>query len=232
MPEELPKTIALIPDGNRRWAKMHRFSVFNAYKWGVSKFIDFSEWCVDYGINSITVWAFSTENASRDNKEIGALFRIYKSTADDGKLLARLKATETSIRIVGNTSLLPKDLLASLKNLERHTRKHSKRVINILIGYGGKDDILHAAKELVKEIRDKPMRVTEQLFKTYLVSNAIPDIDLIIRTSGEHRLSGFIPWQSNYSELYFSKKLWPDFNKRDLKKALVDYSRRQRRFGR
>ena len=206
-------------------------SIFNGYNVGVKKFIEFSEWCRSYGINSISVWAFSTENFSRDSKEVKALFNIYKRVANDKSILERLHKNGTRLRIVGNKKLLPKDLLTALQKVENETKSYKDRVINMLIGYGGKDDILHAAKALAGKVK-RASQINEQLFGKYLLTNALPEIDLIIRTSGEQRLSGLMPWQTSYSELYFSKKLWPDFTKKDLHAALVDYNKRQRRFGR
>ncbi len=228
--KNLPKTVALIPDGNRRWAKANVLSVAKGYDLGVKKFIEFSEWCKSYGIDSIAVWAFSTENFSRDKTEVKELFKIYKRAANDKEILARLQKNQTRLKVVGNTKLLPPDLLAALKKVENKTKHYKGRVINMLIGYGGKDDILNAVKKMVGTVKN-PSVITDALFRKYLISGAMPEIDLIIRTSGEHRLSGFMPWQTSYSELYFSKKLWPDFTKQDLHTALLDYNKRHRRFG-
>ncbi len=229
--KNLPRTIALIPDGNRRWASAHALSILNGYDLGVKKFISFSEWCRAYGINSISVWAFSTENFSRDPKEVKALFSIYRKVANDKKILARLHKNQTRLRIVGNKRLLPRDLLLALNKVEQETRCYKDRVINMLIGYGGKDDILNAVKRAVTTVKSASS-INEAMFRKLLISSGLPEIDFIIRTSGEHRLSGFMPWQTAYSELYFSKKLWPDFTEKDLHAALLDYNRRQRRFGR
>ncbi len=228
--KNVPKAIALIPDGNRRWAKSHALSIFNGYSLGVNKFIDFTEWCREYGIRSISVWAFSTENFSRESSEVKALFRIYKNMAKDRGILARLHKNKTRLRVIGNKALLPKDLLQALQNVENQTKGYTERTVNMLLGYGGKDDILHAAKSFARTAR-KISSLNNEFFKNYLLTSAIPDIDLVIRTSGEQRLSGLLPWQTSYSELHFSKKLWPDFTKRDLHAALLDYNRRQRRFG-
>lgn len=229
--DNLPNTIALIPDGNRRWAKAHKLSILSSYSKGVNKFIEFSEWCMDYGINSIAVWAFSVENLSRDRREVNALFNIYKRVANDSSIIERLHRNQARLNIIGNTRLLPRGLLISLRNIEKETRRYKDRAINMLISYGGKDDILHAVKKAVKNAKNAA-RLDEELFRRYLLSNAMPEIDFVIRTSGEQRLSGFLPWQTGYSELYFSDKLWPDFTKEDLHSALLDYNRRQRRFGR
>jgi undecaprenyl diphosphate synthase len=134
------------------------------------------------------------------------------------------------LNIVGNKKLLPKDLRDSLHRVELETKKYSDKVINMLIGYGGRDDLMSAARSIAKKFPKG--NVTEEEFGNFLISRSIPEIDFVIRTSGEKRLSGFMPWQAGYAELYFSKKLWPDFTRNDLHAALVDYSNRQRRFGR
>lgn len=230
--DKTPKSLALIPDGNRRWAKHHMLNFFNGYSKGVEKFIEFAEWCKDYGVGNITVWAFSTENFNRPGPEKRALFDIYRKVAADRNIIERLHKNRTRFNVIGNKKLLPTDLAKALGNVEQETSHHKERAINMLIAYGGRDDILHAAKTLVNRAVGERLRdVSSALFKTYLFSNQVPDIDLIIRTSGEERLSGFMPWQTVYSELYFTRKLWPDFTKRDLERALTEYSSRQRRFG-
>ncbi len=227
-----PAALGLIPDGNRRWARGHSLSFFNGYRTGVEKFIDFADWCKDYGVGNITVWAFSTENFRRPSPERNALFGIYKKVAADKEILERLHENKTRFNVVGEKAMLPRDLRAALKKVEIETGAYKDRVINMLIAYGGKDDILHAAKMLVRDAVTRGVRnVNETLFRSYMISRSVPDMDLVIRTSGEERLSGFMPWQSGYSELYFSKKLWPDFTRKDLERALSEYERRQRRFG-
>ena len=228
--QNFPKTLALIPDGNRRWARKHRLSMLKGYDLGIKKFILFSEWCMQYGIDNIAVWAFSTENFMRNEKETKTLFGLYKKVANDKPIIARLHSNKTRFRVIGNKELLPPDLRRSLERLEKETMRYKGRIINMLIGYGGKNDILHAVKAIAKNVKDAAS-INEAVISKYLISNSIPNIDLVIRTSGEQRLSGFMPWQTEYSELYFSKKLWPSFTKKDLKAALTDYSNRQRRFG-
>ncbi len=229
-PQKLPKTLALIPDGNRRWARSHSLNLLNGYEMGVNKFISFSEWCMQYGINNIVVWAFSTENFKRKKIETRTLFSIYGKVAQDEAIIKRLHKNQTRFVVVGNMDLLPKGLRASLNKLEEETRIYQKRVINMLIGYGGRDDLLSAVRNTVKSAKDAAS-VTESLFGKMLLSSSVPCIDLVIRTSGEQRLSGFMPWQTEYSELYFTKKLWPEFTKGDLRAAISEYGRRQRRFG-
>jgi undecaprenyl diphosphate synthase len=227
----IPKTLALIPDGNRRWANMHRLSVLQGYKLGVQKFIDFSEWCREYGVNNLTVWALSSENVKRSPYEVKALFSIYRHACKDRKILGRLEELGIHVNMITNRSILPKDLVASLHGVEKKTENNSEGVINMLIGYGGKDDLLFGARKFAGLVR-RGYDASAEAFKNCLLSYQVPDIDFVIRTSGERRLSGFMPWQLNYAELYFSRKLWPDFARADLQRAMAEYNRRSRRFGR
>lgn len=227
--KRIPHTLAIIPDGNRRWAKKHKLSILSGYGKGVTKFIDFSEWCMEYGINSITVWAFSTENFLRNQREINTLFDIYRKVTNDKSIVKRLHRNMARLNIIGNKALLPKDLNEALRSIEEETSCYSERQINMLIGYGGKDDILHAARKMSGL---QPMEVSEENLSAGLLSAQVQSIDFLIRTSGEKRLSGFLPWQTCYSELYFSDKLWPDFTRSDLHSALLEYEDRDRRFGR
>ncbi|MDE1861204.1 MAG: di-trans,poly-cis-decaprenylcistransferase [Candidatus Micrarchaeota archaeon] len=225
----VPNALAIIPDGNRRWAKKHRLSILKGYSVGVNRFIDFTTWCADYGINSVTVWALSSENLQRQKHEVNTLLNIYKRVATDKKILKRLKDNQIKVNIIANKNVLPMDVIKALKNLEKETMHYTKRVINMLIGYGGRDDILYAAKQLALE--GDPRKINEDNFEKHLMSRKVPTIDFVIRTSGEERLSGFMPWQAGYAELYFSKKLWPDFTRNDLSVALANYNKRDRRFG-
>lgn len=229
--DNIPNAVAVIPDGNRRWAKRHKLSFLSGYQYGVQKFIDFSEWCKEFGVRNISVWALSTENINRSRTEVNALFNIYRRFSRDKDLIERLHRNETKFLIVGNRRLLPRDLDKSLARIEEETSIYNTRTINLLIGYGGREDIITAVKKVIAEKVRYSTSVTEQLFRRFLESSIVPDIDFVIRTSGEERLSGFLPWQASYAELYFSKKLWPDFERRDFKKALNDYGRRHRRFG-
>ncbi len=228
--DRIPKSLALIPDGNRRWARSNGLSVLEGYNFGVNKFIDFSEWCRNYGINNLTVWALSSENTKRSTHELHALFNIYRKACKDKNLINRLEENEIKLNIISKSRSIPKDLSLLFKKLEDRTENNKKGVINMLIGYGGKDDIVFAAKKITTLVKEG-YRINEEMIKNCLMSFKVPDIDFVIRTSGEIRLSGFMPWQAGYAELYFSKKLWPDFTKHDLYNAISDYNRRERRFG-
>jgi undecaprenyl diphosphate synthase len=227
------ETIAVIPDGNRRWARSNLASISNAYSLGIDKFLDFSEWCYSYGIRNIVVWGLSTENTGRPKSELDALFSAYAKLLDDENTLRRLKEKDARLILVGERGLLPKNLLASFERLEKQTRSFNERKIFALFGYGGREDMMHIAGGIAKDsTKGKlPKRISESSFKKYLISKDVPDIDLVIRTSGEFRLSGFMPWQAAYSELYFSKKYWPAFAKKDLDRAISDFLKRERRFG-
>lgn len=226
----IPKSLALIPDGNRRWARGHRLSILEGYDLGVKKFIDFSEWCMGYGINNLTVWALSSENVKRSTYEVKALFNIYRRVSKDRSIMDRLESNGIRVNVVSNKKLLPKDLVSMLEGIEKKTENNKKGVINMLMEYGGKDDLVYAARKIAA-LADKGREISADIFKNCLLSYQVPEIDMIIRTSGEQRLSGFVPWQTSYSELYFSKKLWPDFTRNDLHYALSEYDKRDRRFG-
>jgi len=226
-----PLHLALIPDGNRRWAKGKGFGLFLGYKNGISKFYEFSKWSKAVGVRTLTVWALSTENlTNRSATELKVLFGLYIRAARDRKLLEDLKRNGTRIKIVGNIGGLPRKLREALYEVERKTQDYGDMTINLLVNYGGKDDLVYSARQLVKEAR-KGAAVDEKLVEKHLRTAALPDVDLVVRTSGEMRLSGLLPWQAAYSELYFSDKYWPEFGKRDFDKAMRVFSSRQRRFG-
>ncbi len=230
--EYVPNHIALIPDGNRRWSKSHRSRLYSSYNLGIEKFINFSTWAKDFGVKTLTVWALSTENiSSRSKTELSILYGLYTKMANDKQIFQTLKNNGARIRVMGNLTMLPVPVRTALHGLERRTRNFKDFSINILIGYGGKDDIVHAVKRLIAEKGNRIRSINENIIRAYLRTSSLPDADLIIRTSGERRLSGFLPWQSGYSELYFARKYWPDFNKKDLERAIRNFSTRQRRFG-
>ncbi|MCL4381485.1 polyprenyl diphosphate synthase [Candidatus Marsarchaeota archaeon] len=228
-----PNHLAIIPDGNRRWSKKSRFNLFVGYKLGIKKFIDVSIWAKELGISNISVWALSTENIkNRSKKELNTLYMLYTKASKDPNILKLLKENRARIKIIGNKSILPKNLIEALMLLENKTKHYKDLTINILVGYGGKDDIMHAIKKVVrKKIRGEITRINYDIIKENLRTAILPDADLIIRTSGEMRTSGFLPWQSTYSEFYFSEKYWPNFEKEDLRKAVETFSKRNRRFG-
>jgi undecaprenyl diphosphate synthase len=221
--KEVPKHIAIIPDGNRRWSKLHRLSIRDSYQLGVDKVTSFSIWAKSMGVKTLTFWGLSTENVkSRGRVELTILYGLYKKFGTDPKVLSLLAENQARVRFIGNLKLVPEATRRAMLSMEEKTKQYKNVTINLLIGYGGRDDLVYAASKGAR---------SEEEFSRKIRTSSIPDVDLIIRTSGEHRLSGFLPWQTDYSEIYFSRKYWPDFQRRDLKRAIDSYSERERRFG-
>ena len=228
---EIPAHVGLIPDGLRRWARTHKVSFRKSYSLGINKFVDFGIWLKEYGVKTLTAWALSTDNVrGRDRSEIEMLLNLYAMSARDPKIINKLKRNQTRVNIIGRLELLPEDVRRALLDLQEKTKQHGGFLINLLVAYGGTDDLVYAAEKLAKA-KKKPKLINESTLRSFLMTRNVTNPDLIIRTSGEQRLSGFLPFQSGYSELYFANKYWPDFDKEDLKKAMADFARRKRRYG-
>lgn len=201
-----------------------------SYDYGIKRFIDVGIWAKSFGVRTISVWALSTENIrNRSRIELNTLYRLYTKAARDPEILDKLRENDARVRVVGNMDMLPKSLRSALRTLERRTSRYKDFSINLLVGYGGREDLMYAIRRLA---RRGVKAFDYAVLKENLRSSLLPDVDMIIRTSGEMRLSGFLPWQGGYSELYFSSKYWPCFDRRELRKALASYSGRERRFGR
>ena len=222
----LPKHIALIMDGNGRWAKRRALPRNMGHKAGAQALEKLLKEAAKLGIENITVYAFSTENRSRPKEEIDYLMGLMSDYIDEN--IANIKSNNYRIRIIGNRDMLDKTLIGKINKLEELTADKTGLSFNIALFYGGRDEIVRAVRKAIKE---KPSEITEEVFASYLDTASMPDPDLIIRTSGEKRLSNFLIWQSAYSETYFSEKYWPDFNIDDLKEAILDYQSRERRYG-
>jgi len=224
----LPKHLVIIPDGNRRWAKERGLPIFMGHKAGFDRAKNIVEFLKDSKVESITIWAFSTENWKRDKDEIENLMKIFLDTIDS--LRKTCLENKITFRHFGRKNILDPKVVEYLDNLEKDTEEFKglakAKNINLAIDYGGRDEIIRA----INSIPDNT-EVTEKHFEEYLDTRGVGDPDLIIRTSGERRLSGILPWQSVYSELYFTDKHFPDFDTDQLKLALLDYSNRKRRFG-
>ncbi len=228
-PANPPAHLAIIPDGNRRWSKQKNLNLLRGYSNGVRKFIEVSIWAKSFGVKMISLWALSTDNIrNRSRAELSTLYCLFIKATNDPDIIRMLKENNARVRVIGNTRILPKSLRAALRGLERRTRYYNSFFINILVGYGGREDIAYAANRIARN----GGRFSCENIRENLMSANIPDVDMIIRTSGEARLSGLLPWQGAYSELYFSNKYWPSFTKNDLKTAIASFSRRERRFGR
>jgi len=224
----VPKHVVIIPDGNRRWAKSRGLKPIEGHKKGLDTAMTVVRGSRGLGVNVLTLWGFSTENWRRPSLEVGYLMRIY--TQFFKKHLQELKEEEVRFHWLGRRDRVPGTLKKVLEKVEAETAKNSKYILNVCIDYGGHDEILRTFKKLLKK-GIKPAAISEEMISANLETAGMPDPDLLIRTSGEMRTSGIMPWQTTYTELFFSKMLFPDFSMAELKRAVNDYSRRQRRFG-
>ncbi len=226
--DEKPKHIAIIPDGNRRWGKLHGISKKEAYAKGIAKIEDVAEWHRETGIKMLTMWGFSTENFSRDRNEIGELFDLFKKNLLSSIRSDKKEKKRIRVRFFGRLSLFPTEIQKLIEKVEKDTEENDEYQLNLLLSYGGRNEIIDAVNSVLKSGIKK---VDEKTLSEHMYTAGLPDPDLIIRTSGAQRLSGLLPWQSVYSELYFCEKLWPDFSKDDFHKALEFYKNTKRKFG-
>jgi len=234
---EKPEHIAIILDGNRRWALKKALNPWMGHKEGAEKVEKLLEWCFDLKVKSVTLYAFSTENFHRPKREVEEIMRILEEKLSKLFSDERIHKNEVRIRVIGRKGLLPRSLQKLIAEVEKSTRNYDKHFLNIAIAYGGRAEIVDAAKKIAEMVHRgemSPEAITEKVFEKHLYTAYLPkqDPDLIIRTSGEERLSGFLLWQSAYSELCFLDVFWPEFRKIDLLRAVRTYQRRKRRFGR
>lgn len=227
---KVPNHLAIIIDGNRRWAKKRGLPAFEGHRQGLEKVKKIGEWCKERGVKILTLFAFSTENWNRSKTEVNHLMKLL------GEALAQENIEEANkrgvkIQVIGQKNRLPKFLQKIIEKAENLTKNNKERILNIALSYGGRAEIVSAIRKMVKGNPKSPKRINEKLVEKHLWTVNLPHPDLIIRTAGEQRLSNFFLWQAAYSELYFSKKYWPDFTKKDLDKAFKTYANRQRRFG-
>ena len=230
--KNMPKHIAIIMDGNRRWAKKKKLPIKLGHKQGAETLKKIVRYANKIGINYITVYAFSTENWKRSKEEVDALMSLLEKYLDD---FAKEADTENIvIKVLGNIDVLSDSLKTSINKTIKRTENNTGTIFSIALNYGGRDEIVNATKRIALDIKDGKINVediNEEIFSKYLYTKNIPDPDLLIRTSGELRLSGFLPWQSVYSEFLFLDKLWPDFSIQDLDYAIEVYNKRNRKFG-
>ncbi|QJC33303.1 polyprenyl diphosphate synthase [Enterobacteriaceae endosymbiont of Donacia clavipes] len=227
-----PKHIAIIMDGNRRWAKKNKKVKFLGHREGVKtvkKIIGFS---LKYKIKALTLYAFSSENWKRSNNEVKFLMNLFQEILDIETI--NLKKKNIRLKIIGNTKEFNIPLQKSIAKAESITKNNNKLLLNIAANYGGRWDITNSIKKIFLNINKGLLNIkdiNENIINNYICLNNIFPIDLVIRTGGEYRISNFLIWQIAYSELYFTKKLWPEFNKQDFKKAIKSFVKRNRRFG-
>jgi len=228
----IPEHIAIIMDGNRRWARQRNLDPRLGHKKGAETLEKVVKYCNKIGIKYLTVYAFSTENWKRSKEEVGALMILLQNYLDD--FSKRADTENIRIKVLGDITKLQEGIQESIRNCIERTKNNTGLTFCIALNYGGRNEIQEAIKKIVKDIKNEKIseqEITEDLISNYLYTRDIPDPDLIIRTSGEIRLSGFLTWQSVYSELYFIKKNWPDFTEQDLDEAIEEYNKRTRKFG-
>lgn len=228
----LPQHIAIIMDGNGRWAKNQgKFRVFG-HESGVLSVKDIVEGCVDIGIKYLTVYAFSTENWNRPIEEVNALMELLISTINNEA--ETLNKNNVRLNAIGDIQSLPQKCIDDLANVMDITSKNTKCTLTLALSYSAKWEIIEAAKKLAQQVVAQKISledINEETFNAQLTTAKLPEPELMIRTSGEHRVSNFLLWQIAYTELYFTETLWPDFRRDDLFEAIVDYQKRERRFG-
>lgn len=233
--DKMPRHVAIIMDGNRRYSKLQgNMKAIEGHKRGVDTLENVLEWCIDLGIDIVTVYAFSTENFKRSNQEVNDLMKLFVDSFLSISSNKKIHKNEVRVKAVGRLDLFPEDVREAIKNAEKSTEKYDKRLINIAMGYDGRIEIVDAFKKIaydVKEGKINPEDIDEKMINDNLYTAGLEDPNLVIRTSGEERLSGFLLWQSSYSELYFTDSLWPELRKVDFLRAIRSYTQRQRRFG-
>ena len=230
--ENLPNHIAIIMDGNRRWAKAKGKPASFGHKEGAKTLEKIVRYANKIGIKYITVYAFSTENWKRKAEEVSALMALFQSYLDDYS--KRADSENIKVKILGSREGLSEKMKDSIQRCMERTKNNTGITFNIALNYGGRDEILKAVKEIATEIKDgkiSPEEITEETISDKLYTKGEPDPDLLIRTSGEIRLSNFLPWQLVYTEFLFVEKNWPDFTENDLDEAIIEYQKRTRKFG-
>ena len=234
-PEKMPKHVAIIMDGNRRYSKLQgNMDVIKGHEIGVDTLEKVLDWSIELAIEIITVYAFSTENFNRPEHEVEGLMKLFvknfKRLVDHEKI----HKNEVKVKVVGKTELIPESVREAIKEAEDATAQYDKRLFNIAIGYDGRLEIIDSFKKIIEQVQAGEITiddVDEELVSKNLYTGGLDDPNLIIRTSGEERLSGFLLWQSSYSELYFCETLWPELRKVDFIRAIRSYQERERRFG-
>jgi undecaprenyl diphosphate synthase len=237
--KKIPQHVAIIMDGNRRWARAQGLEIIKGHRKVAEEMIErLTEYAEDQGISYLTLWAFSTENWQRNENEVSALMDLFRESFS--KSSEKLHKRGIRINVLGNLQRFPEDIQAGMRDWLEKTRQNDRMTVSLALNYGGRDEILRATKQLLLDSNSqnwdiqKISSLTENDFSKKLDTArgiSLPDPELLIRTGGEQRLSGFLPWQMTYTELYFTPTLMPDFDEKEFQKALDEFSKRQRRFG-
>ena len=229
---QLPEHIGIIMDGNGRWAKKRGLPRSAGHTAGAQTFRKIARYCSDIGIKYLTVYAFSTENWRRPSDEVDALMRLFKDYLQEA--IRDFKDDSIVLRFIGDRSAFSPELLSLMNENEEESRERDGMVLNIAMNYGGRAELVTAIRDMANEVKDGslvPAAITEELVSQHLYTKGQPDPDLIIRPSGENRTSNFLLWQSAYAEYVIMDVLWPDFTQDDLNQALIEFAKRNRRFG-
>jgi tritrans,polycis-undecaprenyl-diphosphate synthase [geranylgeranyl-diphosphate specific] len=228
----VPVHLGIIPDGNRRWAKKHNLPAFKGHEAGLEKFKDILKWCKELGIKTVTLYTFSLENFSRSPEEVKFLMDIIKKQLKKFAKDKEVHDSKVRLSVIGNLELLPGDVVEAAKTAMEATKDYSNYFLNLAVAYGGRAEILNAAKRIALDVKNGKMpveEINEEIFTRNL--SQVPDMDLVIRTS-EQRLSGFFPWHSTYAEFIFMPdKLFPELTKEDFIRVIEEFNNRERRFG-
>jgi len=228
LPKKIPTHIAIIMDGNGRWALARGLPRLAGHRAGTENLRRIIEACIEFGIKYLTLYAFSTENWGRPAEEVQGLMRILEDVID--RELQQLHDQGVQLRHIGRLDGLKPILRQKVIQAVEYTRHNDRLILNVAFNYGGRDEIVCAIRRIIED-GVKKEEITDELISRYLFTAGVPDPDLIIRTSGELRGSNFLIWQGAYSEWYFTPTYWPDFDKEELRKAIIEYSRRERRYG-
>jgi tritrans,polycis-undecaprenyl-diphosphate synthase [geranylgeranyl-diphosphate specific] len=234
--DRLPEHIGIILDGNRRWASAREMIPWQGHREGAQKVREFLEWCLDLGIRTVTLYAFSTENFNRVDREVEELMRIYEENLTELLKSDVIHDNEVCVRAIGRINLLPERVRRLIGEVKEATKDYDRFYLNVALAYGGRAEIVDAAKEIAVKVNKgelAPDDIDEEVIEEHLYTSYLPhpDPDLIIRTSGVARLSNFLIWQSAYSELFLVDVYWPDFREIDLERAIRSYQNRHRRYG-
>jgi tritrans,polycis-undecaprenyl-diphosphate synthase [geranylgeranyl-diphosphate specific] len=231
-----PDHIAIILDGNRRWASERLLNPWVGHHHGADKIQDLLKWCLDMGVKSITLYAFSTENFQRPQGEVIEIMKIVEEKLHEILEEEQIHRHKVRVKVIGRLSLLPNNVQEIVRNVEEATKDYDEHFLNVALAYGGRAEIVDATKKIAEKVEKgklSPEGIDERVFESHLYTAYMPkqDPDLVVRTSGEERLSGFLLWQCAYSELCFLDVYWPEFRRIDLLRAVRTYQRRKRRFG-
>lgn len=230
--DRLPRHIAIIMDGNGRWARSRGFLRLAGHREGIKSVRDIVTCCREIGVKVLTIYAFSAENWKRPELEVRTLMMFLEEFLR--KELKTLMDNNIRFMTIGQTDKLPESVQRWLRKVTKETANNEAMILNVALSYGGRSEIVEAVRHIARDVVNgvlSPQDVTSEVFSDYLYTTGLPDPDLMIRTSGETRVSNFLLWQIAYTELYFTKTLWPDFRRQDLLLAILDYQQRERRFG-